>query len=89
MGTNKYIRFILPVFPIISFILAYLFHLIENLSFDRLRLATLGFSVIVLLNNVFTLPLIQAWKGRHLSNDDAKKYPLSQLIDEIKQTTPY
>lgn len=89
LGTNKDIRFILPVFPIISLILAYFFHLIDNLSFDKLRLITLGLSVIVLLNNLFPLPLIQAWGGKHLPKDDAKKYPLSQLIDEINQTTPY
>ncbi|WP_413175204.1 hypothetical protein [Anabaena azotica] len=89
LGTNKDIRFILPVFPIISLILAYFFHLIKNISFDKLRLITLGLSIIVLLNNLFTLPLIQAWGGKHLPNDDAKKYPLSQLIDKINQTTPY
>ncbi len=89
LDTNRDIIYILPIFPIISLILAYFFQIIENLSFDRLRLVTLGFGVIVLLNNSFPLPLIQAWGGRHLSNDDAKKYPLSQLIDEINQTTPY
>ncbi|MFM2062492.1 MAG: hypothetical protein RLZZ507_2162 [Cyanobacteriota bacterium] len=89
LGTNKDIRFILPVFPIISLILAYFFHLIENISFNKLRLATLGLSGIFLLNNLFPLPVIQAWGGKHLPNDEAKKYPLSQLIDEINQTTPY
>ncbi|WP_016950620.1 glycosyltransferase family 39 protein [Anabaena sp. PCC 7108] len=89
LGTNKDIRFILPVFPIISLILAYFFNLIENNKFDQLRLVTLGLSIIVLLNNLFPLPLIQAWGGKHLPNDDAKKYPLSQLIDEINKTTPY
>ncbi|AFZ57947.1 hypothetical protein H6G54_18700 [Anabaena cylindrica FACHB-243] len=89
LGTNKDIRFILPCFPIISLILAHFFHLIENSRFDKLRLVTLGLSLIVLLNNLFPLPLIQAWGGKHLPNDDAKKYPLSQLINEINQTTPY
>ncbi|MGM3307284.1 hypothetical protein ACSQ6I_15145 [Anabaena sp. WFMT] len=89
LGTNKDIRFILPCFPVISLILAHFFHLIENSRFDKLRLVTLGFSVIFLLNNLFPLPLIQVWGGKHLPNDDAKKYPLSQLINEINQTTPY
>ncbi|WP_234300797.1 glycosyltransferase family 39 protein [Sphaerospermopsis aphanizomenoides] len=89
LGTNKDIRFILPCFPVISLILAHFFHLIENINFDQLRLATLGLSVIFLLNNLFPLPLIQAWGGKHLPNDDAKKYPVSQLIEEINQTTPY
>ncbi|AFY33334.1 glycosyltransferase family 39 protein [Calothrix sp. PCC 7507] len=89
LGTNKDIRFILPCFPIISVILADLFNLIENILFDRLRLATLVLSGIVLLNNLFPLPLIQAWGGKHLPNDEAKKYPLAQLMDKINQTNPY
>lgn len=89
LGTNKDIRFVLPCFPVISLILAHFFNLIENISFDKLRLATLGLSIIFLLNNLFPLPLIQAWGGKHLPNDDAKKYPLSQLINKINQTTPY
>jgi hypothetical protein len=91
LGTNRDIRYynIISIFPIISLILAYFFQIIENLSFYRLRLATLGFGVIVLLNNSFPLALIQAWVGRYLCNDDSKKYPLSQLIYEINQTTPY
>ncbi|MBD2293798.1 hypothetical protein H6G06_09905 [Anabaena sphaerica FACHB-251] len=89
LGTNKDIRFILPCFPVISLILSHFFNLIENIRFDKLRLASLVLSIIVLLNNLFPLPLIQAWGGKHLPNDDAKKYPLSQLIEEINQTTPY
>ncbi|MCC5605356.1 hypothetical protein LC612_00725 [Nostoc sp. CHAB 5834] len=89
LGTNKDIRFILPCFPIISLILADLFNLIENIYFDRVRLATLVLSSIVLLNNLFPLPLIQAWGGKHLPNDDAKKYPLEKLINKINETNLY
>ena len=89
LGTNKDIRFILPCFPIISLILADLFNLIENIYFDRLRLATVVLSSIVLLNNLFPLPLIQAWGGRHLPNNDAKEYPLEKLIDKITETNLY
>ncbi len=89
LGTNKDIRFILPCFPIISLILAYFFNLVENIWFDRLRLVTIGLSGIILLNNLFPLPLIQAWGGRHLPNDEGKKYPLTQLMERIIQTTPY
>ncbi|MEY2914227.1 MAG: hypothetical protein RLZZ184_3536, partial [Cyanobacteriota bacterium] len=39
LGTNKDIRFILPSFPVISLILAYFFNLIENIWFNKLRLA--------------------------------------------------
>jgi 4-amino-4-deoxy-L-arabinose transferase-like glycosyltransferase len=89
LGTNKDIRFILPCFPIISLILADLFNLIENIYFDRLRLATLVLSSIVLLNNLFPLPLIQAWGGKHLPNNDGNKYPLHKLINKIIETNPY
>jgi 4-amino-4-deoxy-L-arabinose transferase-like glycosyltransferase len=89
LGTNKDIRFILPCFPVISLILAYCFNLVENLWINRLRLLTIGLSAIILINNLFPLPLIQSWGGRHLPNEDGKKYPLAQLIDTINQTTPY
>lgn len=89
LATNKDIRFILPIFPILSLILADIFNLIENVLFDRLRLATLVLSGVVLLNNLFPLPLIQAWGGKHLPSDEAKKYPLTQLIDKINETNPY
>jgi 4-amino-4-deoxy-L-arabinose transferase-like glycosyltransferase len=88
-GTNKDIRFILPCFPIISLILADLFNLIENIYFDRLRLATLVLSIIVLLNNLFPLPLIQASGGKHLPNNDGNKYPLAKLINKINETNLY
>ncbi len=89
LGTNKDIRFILPCFPVISLILAYFFNLIENIWFNKLRLATFIVSGIVLLNNLFPLPLIQAWGGRHLPNNDGKQYPLTELMERINQTTPY
>lgn len=89
LATNKDSRFILPCFPIISLLLADIFNLIENVLFDRVRLVTLILSGIVLLNNLFPLPLIQVWGGKHLPNDEAKKYPLAQLIDKINQTNPY
>ncbi|BAY28362.1 hypothetical protein NIES2107_01890 [Nostoc carneum NIES-2107] len=89
LGTNKDIRFILPCFPAISLILAYLFNLIENRWFDRIRFTAIGLSGIVLLNNLFPLPLIQVWGGKHLPNDEGKKYSLTQLIDKINQTNPY
>ncbi|MDZ8090401.1 MAG: hypothetical protein RMZ42_00410 [Nostoc sp. DedQUE05] len=89
LGTNKDIRFILPCFPIISLILADLFNLVDNIYFDRLRLATLVLSCIVLLNNLFPLPLIQAWGGRHLPNNDAQEYPLEKLIHKITETNLY
>jgi len=89
LGTNKDIRFILPSFPVISLILAYFFNLIENIWFNKLRLATFIVSGIVLLNNLFPLPLIQAYGGKHLPNSESKKYPLAELIEKIYQTTPY
>ncbi|MBO1060469.1 MAG: hypothetical protein HEQ14_05930 [Aphanizomenon flos-aquae CP01] len=89
LGTNKDIRFILPSFPVISLILAYFFNLIENIWFNKLRLATFIVSGIVLLNNLFPLPLIQAYGGKHLPNNESKKYPLAELIEKIHQTTPY
>ncbi|MBD2533932.1 hypothetical protein H6G97_32065 [Nostoc flagelliforme FACHB-838] len=89
LGTNKDIRFILPCFPIISLILADLFNLIENIYFDRLRLAALGLTLIILLNNLFPLPLIQAWGGKHLPNNDVSKYPLDKLINKITETNLY
>jgi 4-amino-4-deoxy-L-arabinose transferase-like glycosyltransferase len=89
LGTNKDIRFILPSFPVISLILAYFFNLIENIWFNKLRLATFIVSGIVLLNNLFPLPLIQAYGGKHLPNNESKKYPLAELIEKIYQTTPY
>ena len=89
LGTNKDIRFILPCFPIISLILADLFNLIENIYFDRLRLATLVLSSILLLNNLFPLPLIQAWGGKHLPNNDGNKYPLDKVINKIIEKNIY
>ncbi|NEU83960.1 hypothetical protein [Nostoc sp. UIC 10630] len=89
LGTNKDIRFILPCFPIISLILADLFNLIENIYFDRLRLATLVLSSILLVNNLFPLPLIQVWGGKHFPNNDGNKYPLDQLINKIIETNIY
>ena len=89
LGTNKDIRFILPCFPVISLILAYFFNLIDNIWFNKLRLATFVLSGIILLNNLFPLPLIHAWGGRHLPNDESKKYPLAELMEKINQTTPY
>ncbi|MDZ7959375.1 MAG: hypothetical protein RMY34_16070 [Aulosira sp. DedQUE10] len=89
LGTNKDIRFILPCFPSISLILAYFFNLIDNIWFDKIRLATIGLSIIILLNNLLPLPIIQPWGGKHLPNDEGKKYPLAQLIDKINQTNPY
>ena len=89
LGTNKDIRFILPSFPVISLILAYFFNLIENIWFNKLRLATFIVSGIILLNNLFPLPLIQAYGGKHLPNNESKKYPLAELIEKIYQTTPY
>ncbi|MBE9250425.1 hypothetical protein IQ226_14960 [Dolichospermum sp. LEGE 00240] len=89
LGTNKDIRFILPCFPVISLILAYFLNLIDNIWFNRLRLATFVLSGIVLLNNLFPLPLIQVWGGKHLPNDESKKYPLAELMAKINQTTPY
>ncbi|MEH2305804.1 hypothetical protein [Nostoc sp.] len=89
LGTNKDIRFILPCFPIISLILANLFNLIENIYFDRLRLATLVLSSILLVNNLFPLPLIQVWGGKHFPNNDGNKYPLDQLINKIIETNIY
>ncbi|MDM3846034.1 MAG: hypothetical protein PT116_13540 [Aphanizomenon gracile PMC638.10] len=89
LGTNKNIRFILPCFPVISLILAYFLNLIDNIWFNRLRLATFVLSGIVLLNNLFPLPLIQVWGGKHLPNDESKKYPLAELMAKINQTTPY
>ncbi|MBD2142885.1 hypothetical protein H6F39_16320 [Anabaena sp. FACHB-1250] len=89
LGTNKDIRFILPSFPVISLILAYFFNLIENIWFNKLRLATILLSGIILLNNLFPLPLIQAYGGKHLPNNESKKYPLAELIEKIYQTTPY
>ncbi|MFM6485738.1 MAG: hypothetical protein ACKPHM_17215 [Dolichospermum sp.] len=89
LGTNKDIRFILPSFPVISLILAYFFNLIENIWFNKLRLATIILSGIILINNLFPLPLIQAYGGKHLPNNESKKYPLAELIEKIHQTTPY
>jgi 4-amino-4-deoxy-L-arabinose transferase-like glycosyltransferase len=89
IATNKDIRFILPCFPIISLLLADIFNLIENVIFDRVRLVTIILSGVCLLNNLFPLPLIQAWGGKHLPNDEAKKYPLTKLIDKINITNPY
>lgn len=89
LGTNKDIRFILPCFPVISVILAYFFNLVQNVWFDRLRLLTIGLGSLVLINNLFPLPLIQSWGGRHLPSDESKKYPLGELITTINQTTPY
>lgn len=89
LATNKDIRFILPCFPLLSLILAVFFHLITNATFDKLRLGTMILSIMVLLNNLFPLPLIQAWGGKHLPHDDAEKYPLVQLIDKINETNPY
>ncbi|MFM6202364.1 MAG: ArnT family glycosyltransferase, partial [Dolichospermum sp.] len=89
LGTNKDIRFILPSFPVISLILAYFFNLIENIWFNKLRLATIILSGIILINNLFPLPLIQAYGGKHLPNNESKKYPLAELIKKIHQTTPY
>ncbi|MBD2196103.1 MULTISPECIES: hypothetical protein [Calothrix] len=89
LGTNKDVRFILPLFPIIALILAYWFNLIDNKNFDKVRLIAIGLSGIILLNNLFPLPIIQAWGGKHLPSDEGKKYPLAQLIDKINQTNPY
>ncbi|MFM7408642.1 MAG: hypothetical protein ACKO3K_18785 [Cuspidothrix sp.] len=89
LGTNKDIRFILPCFPVISLILAHFFNLIENIWFDKLRLTTIALSTIILLNNLFPLPLIQAYGGKHLPHDEGKKYPLSEVMDTIKKTNPY
>ncbi|WP_414754430.1 hypothetical protein [Anabaena sp. CCY 9910] len=89
LGTNKDSRFILPCFPIISLILAYFCNLIDNKSFNRLRIATIGLSFIILLNSLFPIPMIQEWGIKHFPNDKAKKYPLSQLIDKINQRNPY
>ncbi|MBN3963386.1 glycosyltransferase family 39 protein [Nostoc sp. NMS8] len=89
LGTNKDIRFILPCFPIISLIFADLFNLIENIYFDILRLIAIVLSGIILLNNLFPLPLIQTWGGKHLPNDDARKYPLDKLINKINETDVY
>ena len=89
LGTNKDIRFILPCLPVISVILAYFFNLVQNIWFDRLRLLTIGLGSLVLINNLFPLPLIQSWGGRHLPSDESKKYPLGELITTINQTTPY
>ncbi|BAY26214.1 hypothetical protein NIES2100_60280 [Calothrix sp. NIES-2100] len=89
LGTNKDVRFILPLFPIISLILSYCFNLIENQNFDKIRFIAISLSGIILLNNLFPLPLIQGWGGRHLPNDEGKRYPLAQLIKKIHQTNPY
>ncbi|MBC1294927.1 hypothetical protein GNF11_07970, partial [Nostoc sp. UCD122] len=63
--------------------------LIENIYFDRLRLATLVLSSILLVNNLFPLPLIQAWGGKHFPNNDGNKYPLGKLINKINETNLY
>jgi len=89
LGTNKDIRFILPCFPIISLILSYFCNLIDNKWFSRLRITTIGLSFIVLLNSLFPLPIIQGWGIKHFPNDEATKYPLSQLIGKINQINPY
>lgn len=89
LGTNKDIRFILPLFPILSLILSYCFNLIDSRWFNKIRLGTLALSVIILLNNLFPLPLIQVWGGKHLPNNESQKYPLAQVIDKINQTNPY
>ncbi len=89
LGTNKDIRFILPIFPILSLILSYCFNLINSSWFNKIRLATIGLSGIILLNNLFPLPLIQVWGGQHLPNNESQRYPLAQLIDKINQTNPY
>ncbi|MBD2353226.1 glycosyltransferase family 39 protein [Tolypothrix sp. FACHB-123] len=89
LGTNKDVRFILPLFPIISLILSYCFNLINSKHFDRVRFIAIGLSAIILVNNLFSLPLIQGWGGKHLPSDEGTKYPLAQLIDKINQTNPY
>ncbi|BAT51950.1 hypothetical protein NOS3756_08810 [Nostoc sp. NIES-3756] len=90
LGTNKDSRFILPCFPIIALILSYCFNLIDNKLFNKVRIATLGLSFIVLLNSIFPLPIIQAWGGiKHLPNNDGKKYQIPQLIETINQTNIY
>lgn len=89
LGTNKDSRFILPIFPILSLILSYYFNLINNKWFNKIRLTTLALSGIILINNLFPLPLIQAWGGKHLPNNESQRYPLAQLIDKINQTNPY
>ncbi|MBD2345019.1 hypothetical protein [Anabaena subtropica] len=89
LGTNKDSRFILPCFPIISLILSYFFNLIDTKLFDKIRLITIGLSIIFLLNSLFPLPLIKASRIQHLPNDEGKRYPLSQLINKINKTNPY
>lgn len=89
LGTNKDIRFILPLFPILSLILSYCFNLIDSIWFNKIRLATIALSGIILINNLFSLPLIQAWGGKHLPTNESQRYPLAQLIDKINQTNPY
>lgn len=89
LGTNKDIRFILPCFPVISLILANFFNLIQNIWFERVRIATILLSGIILLNNLFPLPLIKVYGGRHLPNDEAKQYPLNEVMETIKKTNPY
>jgi len=90
LGTNKDSRFILPCFPIIGLLLSYCFNLIDNKLFDQVRITTIGLSVIVLINNLFPLPIIQGWGGiKHFPNNEGKTYPLTQLIERINQTNPY
>ena len=89
LGTNKDVRFILPLFPIISLILSYWFNLIEHKNFGKVKFIAICLSGLILLNNLFSLPLIQVWGGKHLPNDEGKRYPLAQLINKINQTNPY
>lgn len=90
LGTNKDSRFILPCFPIISLVLSYCFNLIETKLFDKVRIATIGLSFVLLINTLFPLPIIQGWGGiKHFPSDEGKRYPLGKLIEKITQTNPY
>ncbi|MBD2664931.1 hypothetical protein B6N60_00994 [Richelia sinica FACHB-800] len=89
LGTNKDIRFILPVFPIVSLILAYFFNLIQNEVFNRVRVGTLIISALLLIHNLFPISAIKLGSLQHFPSQEGKKYPLSELINTINETNPY
>ncbi|MFK0735674.1 MAG: ArnT family glycosyltransferase [Gloeotrichia echinulata HAB0833] len=86
--SNKDFRFILPYLPVVLVLLARLLTISSTIWSQWLRWGTIAITSLFLISDLFPIPFLQQFSGRHLPYLGAT-YPNVEVIAEVIQKQPY
>ncbi|WYL98671.1 MAG: glycosyltransferase family 39 protein [Gloeotrichia echinulata DVL01] len=86
--SNKDFRFILPYLPVVLVLLARLLTISSTIWSQWLRWVTVAITSLFLISDLFPIPFLQQFSGRHLPYLGAT-YPHAEVIAEVIQKQPY